>query len=133
MLRNQRLCCMSLHDHSSITVTIEMPDFDRLQRQFQTMLSRLLHRAPPNAGYGATSNPLQWLSPSSHNRMLAAERREATLLCPLRVLQRTGQLQATSSCRSVSCCVRHHCPTTAANQRQMHCAACHSPATFEGA
>ena len=51
---------------------------------------------------------------SSHNMLstvqpLAAARREANLLCPLQ-----------------------HCPATAANQRQMHGAACHPPATNEG-
>ena len=27
------------------------------------------------------------------------------------------------------CCEEHHCQATAANQRQMHCAGCHPPAT----
>ena len=36
--------------------------------------------------------------PSCHNRMLAVERREATLLCPMRVQPRAGPLQAISSC-----------------------------------
>ena len=63
LLRNQQLCCMSLYDHSSIMITIEMPDFDCLHRQFQTRLSHLLYRAPPSAGWAATSNPLRCLSP----------------------------------------------------------------------
>ena len=33
-----------LHDHSSVGITVEMPDFD-LHWQFQTRLSYLLHRA----------------------------------------------------------------------------------------
>ena len=33
---------MSLHDHSSIRTTIEMPDFDFSQRQFPNRLSHLL-------------------------------------------------------------------------------------------
>ena len=41
---------MSLHDHSSVTITIEVPDFDNLRRQFQTGFSHLLRRAPPSAG-----------------------------------------------------------------------------------
>ena len=34
---------------------------------------------------------------------------------------------------SVSCCTEHHCLATAANQWQMHCTACHPPATEDGA
>ena len=85
---------MSLHDHSSITITIEVTDFDCLHRQFQTSLSHLLCRAPPSAGCAASCYGCR---PSCHNRMLAAERQEATLLCPLRVQPRAGPPQATSS------------------------------------
>ena len=94
---------------SSIAIIIEMPDFDCLHRQFQTRLSHLLRQAARGRrgkyqGCGrcaATSNPLRWQSaacrPSSHNRMRAAERREATLMCKLSVQSRAGQPQATRS------------------------------------
>ena len=69
---------------------------DAWHRQFQTRLSHLLHQAPLSAGFAATSNPrrwlLRWCCLSCHNRLLAAARLEATLLCPL-----------------------HHCPATAVN------------------
>ena len=125
---------MSLHGHSSITMTIEVPDFDCLQRQFQTRLSHLLCRAPPRAGCAATSNPMGWLSPVQPQLNACCRRREATLLCPVLVQQRAqGRRWPTAVAGSVSCCTEHHCPATAANQLQMYCAACHPPATDDGA
>ena len=113
MLRNQQQCCMSLHDHSSIGITVEIHDFYCLHRQFQTSLrlSHLLCRlcSDLNAAMAvarpATTDSHQNRLLSAH-QPLAAARREATLLCPL-----------------------HRCPTTAANQLQMHGAAASPPPT----
>ena len=118
---------MSLHDHASIKITIEMPDFVCLCRQFQTRLSHLLCQAASTAGV-ATSIRCNGCYPSSDNRILAAARLEAILLCPLR-----GQLRAgtcTDRFSELLCCTPLSCHgATAANQLQMHGAASHLPAT----
>ena len=87
LFSNQQRCCMSLHDHSSITITIEMPDSFKLgyltycaecHRMQAVQRSRI-------RCYGCC--------PFCHNRMLAAERQESTV----RVQPRAGPPQATSS------------------------------------
>ena len=138
-MRNQHQCCMSssLYDHSSITITIEMPDFDYLHRQFQTRLSHLLCRE-------ASATECRLCTDIESATMAVARPATTEYLLqkggrPL-CCARCASSRAQGRCRppavagSVSFCAEHHCPATAANQRQMHCVArCRPPASDDGA
>ena len=123
LLRIQQQQCKSLHYHSSITTTIEMPDFDSLLRQFQTVIS-------PTALSATKCRLCRYLESAA-----MAVARSATTECllqkgrsPLCASSRAqGRRRPPAVAGSVSCCSEHHCPATAANQQQMHCAACHPP------
>ena len=114
---------MSLHDHSSITITKEMPDCDCLHRQFQTRLSDLLKSATEcRLCCDLESAAMAVVRPATTECLLQKGWRP--LCCA-----RCSSSRAKGSCRppavagSVSCCAEHFCPATAANQLQMHCAA----------
>ena len=101
---------------SSITITIEMPDFDCLHRRFQTRLCHLLCRAPPNAGCAATSNPLQWLSPVLPQPNACCRKAGGYSARPA---ARSGAashqqwlVHCTATASSLSFCPEHHCPAT---------------------
>ena len=88
---------MSVHDHSSIRITIEMPDIVCLRRQFQTSLSHHLLPRSATECSDLKSAALAVACPSPATTKcllsLAEARREATLLGPLRVQQRAGHQQ----------------------------------------
>ena len=70
---------MSFHDHSSIKITTEMPDFDCLHMVSNQVISPTVQSATEcRLCIDLESVMAVACHPSCHNRMLAAERLEVT-------------------------------------------------------
>ena len=103
-MRNQQRCCMSSNDHSSITITIEMPDFDCLHR-------KVISPHVPSATECRLCSDLKSAAtavarPATTKCLLQKCRRP---LCASSRAQGRRRPPPVAGSESVSCCLEHHC------------------------